>query len=216
MRTANQPIHRITAGILSRGVTTPVSCVYLLVWLTAPDPSGSTESMRLRRGCSHPAPATPGARLPPASSRRYDGKEMAVSHPHPGAPAPRGAQHGRIGDQRGVLGGLDLVEENSLPRAPRPGPHSPTVGVSRPHPADLVEITSLETQGNGSTSHGGRVDCTRRKEGLPANGRRCYSEQLLKSASAGSSQSIHLQICGYPKLRSRPLTCCFAADSSPA
>jgi len=38
---------------------------------------------------------------------------------------------------------LDLVEENSLPRTPRPGPHPHVIGVLGPHPADLVEITSL-------------------------------------------------------------------------
>jgi len=38
---------------------------------------------------------------------------------------------------------LDLVEENSLPRAPRPSPHPHVIGVSGPYPADLVEITSV-------------------------------------------------------------------------
>jgi hypothetical protein len=38
---------------------------------------------------------------------------------------------------------LDLVEKNSLPRTPRPSPHPHVIGVSGPHPADLVEITSL-------------------------------------------------------------------------
>jgi hypothetical protein len=38
---------------------------------------------------------------------------------------------------------LDLVEENSLPRTPRPGPHPHVIGVLGPHPADLVEITSM-------------------------------------------------------------------------
>jgi len=41
---------------------------------------------------------------------------------------------------------LDLVEENSLPRAPRPSPHPHVIGVSGPYPADLVEITSLGVQ----------------------------------------------------------------------
>src|SRR3954453_12383217 len=34
--------------------------------------------------------------------------------------------------------------ENSLPRTPRPGPQPQVTRVSRPHPADLVEITSCE------------------------------------------------------------------------
>src|SRR4051794_21231802 len=43
----------------------------------------------------------------------------------------------------GSSAGLDLVEENSLPRTPRPSPYPHVTGVSGPHPADLVEITSL-------------------------------------------------------------------------
>src|SRR3954454_173198 len=43
----------------------------------------------------------------------------------------------------GSSAGLDLVEENSLPRTPRPSPYPHITGVSGPHPADLVEITSL-------------------------------------------------------------------------
>jgi hypothetical protein len=42
------------AGGCSRGVTTPVSRVYLPISLTAPGPSGSPEPTRLCRGCSHP------------------------------------------------------------------------------------------------------------------------------------------------------------------
>src|SRR4051794_21489090 len=45
----------------------------------------------------------------------------------------------------GSSAGLDLVEENSLPRTPRPSPYPHVPGVSGPHPADLVEITSLGT-----------------------------------------------------------------------
>src|SRR3954454_3158285 len=44
----------------------------------------------------------------------------------------------------GSSAGLDLVEENSLPRTPRPSPYPHVTGVSGPHPADLVEITSLQ------------------------------------------------------------------------
>ena len=60
----------------------------------------------------------PRPRLPPASPRRYDSEETAVSHPRPGAPAPRGAQHGTIADHVGSSVGLDLVEEDSLLRPP--------------------------------------------------------------------------------------------------
>jgi hypothetical protein len=55
VRTANQPESTgFRAGIRSRGVTKPISHVYLPVSLTAPAPSGSTRPTRLRRGCSHP------------------------------------------------------------------------------------------------------------------------------------------------------------------
>ena len=62
-------------------------------------------------------------------------------------------EHGTIRDQRGVLGRLDLVEENSLPRTPRPGPHPHVIGVLGPHPADLVEITSLYPHQDSSTGN---------------------------------------------------------------
>jgi len=55
VRTAHQPRSTgFRAGTYSRGVTTPVSLVYLPVSLTAPGPSGSPEPTRLCRGCSHP------------------------------------------------------------------------------------------------------------------------------------------------------------------
>src|ERR1035441_887130 len=105
----------------SRGVTTPVPCVYLPVSLTAPGPSGSTGPARLCRGCSRPHRRPPaqtsssftpplrrqrngglappsetsaprGAlRLPPASPRRCDGEEMDGLSPPSGTTAPRGA-----------------------------------------------------------------------------------------------------------------------------
>jgi hypothetical protein len=53
-------IHRVGAGGTSRGVPTPVPYVCLLVLLTGPDPSGSTEPARLCRGCSHPSRRPPG------------------------------------------------------------------------------------------------------------------------------------------------------------
>ena len=58
----------------SRGVTTPVPCVYLPVSLTAPGPSGSTGTDATLSRLLPSSPATPGLRLPPASPRRYDGR----------------------------------------------------------------------------------------------------------------------------------------------
>src|SRR5690349_10049054 len=60
-----------------------------------------------------PRPSDPRTRLPPASPHRYDGEEMAVSHPHPGAPAPRGAQHGTIGNHVESSGQMVSCGENS-------------------------------------------------------------------------------------------------------
>ena len=60
-------IRRVRAGDQSRGVTTPVSLVYLPVSLTGPDPSGSARPTRLRRGCSHPPRQLPA----PAASSFY-------------------------------------------------------------------------------------------------------------------------------------------------
>src|SRR5271166_2900893 len=61
VRTANQPESTgFRAGIRSRGVTKPISHVYLPVSLTAPAPSGSAEPTRLCRGCSHPSRRPPG------------------------------------------------------------------------------------------------------------------------------------------------------------
>lgn len=84
-------IHRVGAGVASRGVTTPVPLVYLPVSLTGPDPSGSPESARLCRGCSHrlsvipengclqlhPAATTAKRRRSPTSIRN---KQRLVAH----------------------------------------------------------------------------------------------------------------------------------------
>ncbi len=68
-------IHRVRAGGTSRGVTTPVPRVYLLVPLTGPDPSGSARPTRLRRGCSHPPRRSPdqaaSSSTPPLRRQRW-------------------------------------------------------------------------------------------------------------------------------------------------
>ena len=83
-------IHRIRAGERSRGVTTPVSLVYLPVSLTGPGPSGSTEPAQLCRGCSHLPGRPPGSAassFTPPLRRQGDGGLSPPSEPA----APRGA-----------------------------------------------------------------------------------------------------------------------------
>src|SRR5215207_11770465 len=68
-------IHRIRAGQVSRGVTTPVPRVYLPVSLTGPDPSGSPGPTQLCRGCSHHpqrSPGTAASSFPPTLRRQGD------------------------------------------------------------------------------------------------------------------------------------------------
>ena len=70
-------IHQIRAGGIFKRRQTPVPRVYLPVVLTAPGPSGSTESARLCRGCSHP-PRRPldqaaSSFIPPLRRRRNGG-----------------------------------------------------------------------------------------------------------------------------------------------
>jgi len=63
----------------SRGVTTPVPCVYLPVSLTAPGSSGSAEPARLCRGCSRPhrrPPARTSSSFTPPLRRRGDGRSL--------------------------------------------------------------------------------------------------------------------------------------------
>jgi hypothetical protein len=76
MRRAPAHIHRVRAGRRSRGVTTPVSFVYLPVSLTGPGPSGSPEPTRLCRGCSHPhqrLPARAASSFTPPLRQQGDG-----------------------------------------------------------------------------------------------------------------------------------------------
>ena len=83
-------IHRVRAGVASRGVTTPVPRVYLPVSLTGPGPSGSPGPTRLCRGCSHPPRRSPGQAAssftPPLRRQGDEGLS-----PPSGPTAPRGA-----------------------------------------------------------------------------------------------------------------------------
>jgi hypothetical protein len=135
----------------------------------------------------HPEPSTDDRKLAlgahPHQHQQRLAKAGQQARPLAGAPCPAlGAQQpgqladqftgdiedGRIGDQRGVLGRLGLVEENSLPRTPRPSPHPHVIGVSGPHPADLVEITSVP-RGHAAVGHHHDYDAqlVRQRTGQP-------------------------------------------------
>ena len=144
------PIHRVRAGQVSRGVTTPVPRVYLPVSLTRPDPSGSPEPTRLCRGCSHLPRRSPD-RLPPASPHRHDGRAPKVSHLHP--TQQRLVAHAAVldlpaGGRAGSPGGPQVLHQGhraprAAPRgrclAPHQPPSAPGLGgpgrVRRSHPA---------------------------------------------------------------------------------
>jgi hypothetical protein len=78
-------IHRVGAGPMSRGVTQPISCVYLPVSLTAPGPSGSAGPSRLCRGCSHPPRRPPdqaASSFTPSLRRRRSGRSLTSTRNH--------------------------------------------------------------------------------------------------------------------------------------
>jgi len=121
-------IHRVRAGQVSRGVTTPVPRVYLSVSLTRPDPSGSPEPTRLCRGCSHLPRRSPD-RLPPASPHRHDGRAPKVSHLHP--PQQHLVAHAAVFDllSGARVGGCGRRARHRLfPSGPRQDPASTDLG----------------------------------------------------------------------------------------
>ena len=96
VRAANQPKSAgFRAGIRSRGVTKPISHVYLPVSLTAPAPSGSPGTTQLCRGCSRPPrrPADQAASCFTPPLRRQGDRGLP---PPFGPTAPRGARSSRI------------------------------------------------------------------------------------------------------------------------
>src|SRR5436305_11861314 len=95
VRTAHQPRSTgFRAGTSSRGVTTPVSLVYLPVSLTAPGPSGSPETDATSSRLLPPSPATPGSGCLQLHFAATTTKKWTVSHLHPATTAPRGAPDG--------------------------------------------------------------------------------------------------------------------------
>ena len=147
------PIHRVRAGQVSRGVTTPVPRVYLSVSLTGPDPSGSPEPTRLCRGCSHLPRRSPD-RLPPASPHRHDGRAPKVSHLRP--TQPRLVAHAAVSD-------LHVLLAPELDHHPRRGaPWSLRVQVSnssnsRPNAATSTSRAGWPTAGTRPPRATGRV-----------------------------------------------------------
>ena len=115
VRAANQPESTgFRAGTRSRGVTQPVSLVYLPVSLTAPVPSGSAGTTRLCRGCSRP-PRRPAAQA--ASSftpplRRPGDRGLP---PPFGQTAPRGARISQV--YKRTRKGISQVHETPVTAA---------------------------------------------------------------------------------------------------
>ena len=150
-------IHRVRAGQISRGVTTPVPRVYLSVTLTEPGPSGSPEPTRLCRGCSHLPRRSPD-RLPPASPHRHDGRAPKVSHLRPTQPRlvahaaishlPTGARTGPADGPHGLHQGRRAPR--TAARGRRAPPHEPETPpglggsghLRRPRPAAAPSATS--------------------------------------------------------------------------
>jgi hypothetical protein len=96
VRAANQPESTgFRAGTRSRGVTQPVSLVYLPVSLTAPVPSGSAGTTRLCRGCSRP-PRRPAAQAASSFTQPLRRPRDRGLPPPFGQTAPRGARTRRV------------------------------------------------------------------------------------------------------------------------
>ena len=174
MRAANQPESTgFRAGIRSRGVTQPISHVYLPVSLTAPAPSGSPGTTRLCRGCSRPPrrPAdqaascfTPPLRrqgdrgLPPpfgpnsASWRTFLAYTFPSRSPRPAHPA--------------VPGRRDFVEAApTLPGDPRL-----RLPPASPHRCDGEEMDGLSPPSETTAPRGARLP--------PASPHRCDGEEM--------------------------------------
>ena len=112
MRAANQPESTgFRAGTCSRGVTQPVSLVYLPVSLTAPGPSGSTGTTRLCRGCSRP-PRRPAAQAASSFTQPLRRPGDRGLPPPFGQTAPRGARTWQV-YERTIAGPI-------LPATPAP------------------------------------------------------------------------------------------------
>ena len=106
------------AGTRSRGVTQPVSLVYLPVSLTAPDPSGSAGTTRLCRGCSRP-PRRPAAQA--ASSFTPPLRRPGDR----GLPPPFGQSEVGPGRPASVAAGGSPRTASRTRRAPLSAPGSP-------------------------------------------------------------------------------------------
>ena len=74
------PIRQVRAGGVLEGRLTLVPCVHLPVTLAGPRPSDGAGSSRLCQGCLSPSPASPGIRLPSATSARCDGPKAVAFH----------------------------------------------------------------------------------------------------------------------------------------
>ena len=137
VRAANQPESTgFRAGIRSRGVTQPISHVYLPVSLTAPAPSGSPGTTRLCRGCSRPPrrPADQAASCFTPPLRRQGDRGLP---PPFGQTAPRGARSLRIPSRLAHHAQpIRQYQANvTLSRLLPPSPATPGSGCLQLHPA---------------------------------------------------------------------------------
>ena len=76
------PIRQVRAGGALEGRLTLVPCVHLPVPLAGPGPSDGAGLSRLCQGCLPPSPASPGIRLPSATSARCGGLKAVAFHHH--------------------------------------------------------------------------------------------------------------------------------------
>jgi hypothetical protein len=75
-------IRQVGAGKPLRDVMTLVPRVLLSATLAGPAPSGSTDTSRLCRGCSHPPRRFPGQAAPSFAALLRQGQRWKVSHLH--------------------------------------------------------------------------------------------------------------------------------------
>ena len=129
-------ISRIEAGQVSRGVTTPVPCVYLPASLTGPAHRAVLNRLDFVAAAST-LPGIPQVRLPPASNPRLPWQGDKVSHVHP--------KHQRLVAQHKDLTGsrVGYTTADSAHSQPYITPATPCRATSHPGPSSIPPGQSL-------------------------------------------------------------------------